>query len=138
MESSSFLAGCLMLHRNSLLATAVLIGAVIAHSAAAGEVPLYSGLGAVHHPVTTSSPLAQKYFDQGLAFTYGFNHDEAELSFEQAAKLDPKMAMAPWGTALVLGQTTTCPKTRSAVGKLTMRCAAPVPWRPTRRPRSVT
>ena len=92
-----------MLHRNSLLATAVLIGAAIAQSAAAGEVPLYSGLGAVHHPVTTSSPLAQKYFDQGLAFTYGFNHDEAELSFEQAAKLDPKMAMAPWGIALVLG-----------------------------------
>src|SRR5208282_2389205 len=92
-----------MLHRNSLLVTAVLIGAAIAHSAAAGEVPLYSGLGAVHHPVTTSSPLAPKYFDQGLAFTYGFNHDEAELSFEQAAKLDPKMAMAPWGIALVLG-----------------------------------
>ncbi len=92
-----------MLHRNSLLATAILIGAAISQSAVAGEVPLYSGLGPVHHPVTTSSPLAQKYFDQGLAFTYGFNHDEAELSFEQAAKLDPKMAMAPWGIALVLG-----------------------------------
>jgi tetratricopeptide (TPR) repeat protein len=92
-----------MLHRNSLLATAVLIGAAITYSAAAAEVPLYPGLGAVHHPVTTSSPLAQKYFDQGLAFTYGFNHDEAELSFEHAAKLDPKMAMAPWGIALVLG-----------------------------------
>ena len=65
--------------------------------------PLYPGLGPVHHPVTTTSPLAQKYFDQGLAFAYGFNHDEAERSFEQAAQIDPKMAMAYWGVALVLG-----------------------------------
>lgn len=65
--------------------------------------PLYPGLGPVHHPVTTASPLAQRYFDQGLAFTYGFNHDEAERSFEQAAQIDPKMAIAYWGVALVLG-----------------------------------
>jgi tetratricopeptide (TPR) repeat protein len=70
---------------------------------AATTMPLYPGLGPVHHPVTTASPLAQKYFDQGLAFTYGFNHDEAERSFEQAAQIDPKMAMAYWGIALVLG-----------------------------------
>ena len=70
---------------------------------AATTMPLYPGLGPVHHPVTTASPLAQKYFDQGLAFTYGFNHDEAERSFEQAAQIDPKMAMAFWGIALVLG-----------------------------------
>jgi tetratricopeptide (TPR) repeat protein len=70
---------------------------------AAAMMPLYPGLGPEHHPVTTTSPLAQKYFDQGLAFTYGFNHDEAERSFEQAARIDPKMAMAYWGIALVLG-----------------------------------
>jgi tetratricopeptide (TPR) repeat protein len=70
---------------------------------AAATMPLYPGLGPVHHPVTTSSPLAQKYFDQGLAFTYGFNHEEAERSFEQASQIDPKMAIAYWGVALVLG-----------------------------------
>jgi tetratricopeptide (TPR) repeat protein len=70
---------------------------------AAPAMSLYPGLGPVHHPVTTASALAQKYFDQGLAFTYGFNHDEAERSFEQAAQIDPKMAMAYWGVALVLG-----------------------------------
>jgi tetratricopeptide (TPR) repeat protein len=69
----------------------------------AAAIPLYPGLGPVHHSTTTASPLAQKYFDQGLAFTYGFNHDEAERSFEQAARIDPKMAMAYWGVALVLG-----------------------------------
>src|ERR1700694_10150 len=70
---------------------------------AAAMMPLYPGLGPVHHPVTTASPLAQKYFDQGLAFTYGFNHDEAESSFEQAARIDPKMETAYWGMALAVG-----------------------------------
>jgi tetratricopeptide (TPR) repeat protein len=65
--------------------------------------PLFQGLGSVHHPVSTKSPLAQQYFDQGLAFAYGFNHDEAERSFTQAAKLDHNLAMAYWGIALVLG-----------------------------------
>lgn len=65
--------------------------------------PLFQGLGDVHHPVTTASPRAQKYFDQGLAFNYGFNHDEAYLSFAAAEQIDPKMAMAYWGAALVLG-----------------------------------
>ena len=70
---------------------------------AADRVPLYSGLGPVHHQVTTVSTLAQSYFDQGLAFTYGFNHFEAQRSFEHAASIDPQMAMAYWGIALVLG-----------------------------------
>jgi tetratricopeptide (TPR) repeat protein len=65
--------------------------------------PLFKGLGAVHHAVTTASPIAQQYFDQGLALTYAFNHDEAERSFQQAARLGPNMAMAYWGIALVLG-----------------------------------
>jgi len=64
---------------------------------------LYDGLGKVHHPVTTKSELAQKYFDQGLAFDYGFNHDEAYQSFAAAAALDPNLAMANWGIALVFG-----------------------------------
>ncbi|HET9796014.1 MAG TPA: hypothetical protein VFS34_16305 [Thermoanaerobaculia bacterium] len=64
---------------------------------------LFSGVGAVHHAIATSSPEAQKYFDQGLAFAYGFNHDEAIRSFEKAAALDPKAAMPLWGIALALG-----------------------------------
>jgi tetratricopeptide (TPR) repeat protein len=74
-----------------------------ANTSAQVTIPLYAGMGAGIHPVTTKSPLAQKYFDQGLAFTYGFNHDEADYSFEQAARLDPQLAMAYWGIALVLG-----------------------------------
>src|SRR5258708_3221137 len=65
--------------------------------------PLFDGLGSIQHPVSTTSPLAQRYFEQGLAFTYGFNHDEAERAFQQSAKIDPNLAMAYWGVALVLG-----------------------------------
>src|SRR5438105_7518367 len=66
-------------------------------------VALKIGLGPVHHPVSTRNPKAQAYFDQGLAYVYGFNHDEAVKSFKQAAELDPNLAMAWWGVALALG-----------------------------------
>lgn len=65
--------------------------------------PLLAGMGHLHHPITTSNPLAQRYFDQGLTLIYGFNEDEAERSFAYAAKLDPKCAMAYWGIALARG-----------------------------------
>jgi tetratricopeptide (TPR) repeat protein len=64
---------------------------------------LMSGLGDVHHPVSTKNRQAQQFFDQGLKLVYGFNHDEARRSFQHAAELDPKLAMAWWGVALTLG-----------------------------------
>ena len=64
---------------------------------------LMAGLGNVHHPVSTRNKQAQAFFDQGLNFVYGFNHDEARRSFKEAARLDPKLAMAWWGVALTLG-----------------------------------
>src|ERR1700716_1087569 len=64
---------------------------------------LMPGLGEVHHPVSTTSSDAQRFFDQGLALVYGFNHDEAVRSFKRAAELDPQLAMAHWGIALALG-----------------------------------
>jgi len=64
---------------------------------------LMSGLGNVHHPDSTKNKKAQDFFDQGLNFVFGFNHDEARRSFQEAARLDPKLAMAWWGAALTLG-----------------------------------
>lgn len=64
---------------------------------------LMSGLGSLHHPVSTANAEAQKFFDQGLLLVYGFNHEEAIRSFKRAAELDPKMAMAYWGIAYALG-----------------------------------
>lgn len=69
----------------------------------AAPVTLVAGLGDLHHPVSTHNPEAQKFFDQGLRFIYAFNHDEAARSFQQAAKLDPKLAMAYWGVAEAVG-----------------------------------
>jgi hypothetical protein len=66
-------------------------------------VRLIPGLGQVHHPVSTKNKQAQQFCDQGLALVYGFNHDEARRSFQRAAELDPKLAMAHWGVALTLG-----------------------------------
>jgi tetratricopeptide (TPR) repeat protein len=64
---------------------------------------LFEGLGNVHRPITTSSADAQKYFDQGLALMWGFNHDEATRSFAKAAELDPKCAACFWGVSLTVG-----------------------------------
>jgi tetratricopeptide (TPR) repeat protein len=64
---------------------------------------LMNGLGDLRHPVSTANPEAQNFFDQGLRLIYAFNHEEAARSFRQAAKLDPKMAMAYWGVAEAVG-----------------------------------
>ncbi|MBZ5705402.1 MAG: hypothetical protein LAN63_08615 [Acidobacteriia bacterium] len=69
----------------------------------AKPVTMMSGLGDLHHPVSTSNPEAQQFFDQGLRLIYAFNHDEAGRSFQHAADLDPKLAMAYWGIAEAVG-----------------------------------
>jgi tetratricopeptide (TPR) repeat protein len=60
-------------------------------------------LGTLHRRVTTRSPEAQAFFDQGLRLLYAFNHDEATRSFAKAAALDPECGMCFWGVAITLG-----------------------------------
>lgn len=64
---------------------------------------LFAGLGDYHRKVTTSSALAQQYFDQGMRLLWAFNHDEATRSFAKAAELDPACAACYWGVALTVG-----------------------------------
>src|SRR5688572_13472319 len=64
---------------------------------------LLPGTGNLHHKVSTQNREAQRFFDQGLRFIFGFNHGEAIRSFRRAAELDPKLAMAHWGVAVALG-----------------------------------
>ncbi|HYI41042.1 MAG TPA: hypothetical protein VE053_12065 [Allosphingosinicella sp.] len=64
---------------------------------------LFGGLGTFHRKITTASPEAQSYFDQGMRFVWAFNHDEATRSFAKAAEIDPKCASCYWGVALTLG-----------------------------------
>ena len=65
--------------------------------------PLRSDLAVMHREITTDSPEAQQYFDQGLVLYYGFNHDAAIASFKQATDIDPGCAMAYWGQAISAG-----------------------------------
>jgi tetratricopeptide (TPR) repeat protein len=66
-------------------------------------VTLVTGIGDLHHSVSTTNAQAQQFFDQGLRFIYAFNHDEAARSFLKATELDPKLAMAYWGIAEAVG-----------------------------------
>ena len=73
------------------------------HQEAAKPATLVTGLGNLHHPVSTHNPQAQQFFDQGLRYIYAFNHDEAARSFHRASELDPKLAIAYWGIAEAVG-----------------------------------
>jgi hypothetical protein len=104
------------MNRNVVLALVVIAvaaaGIYVYGSRKAGTAPpdlapvgatLLDGLGDYSMPVASGDPDVQRWFDQGLALTYGFNHDAAERSFLKAAELDPDCAMCWWGAALVLG-----------------------------------
>jgi tetratricopeptide (TPR) repeat protein len=78
---------------------------LVAVCAGWGQKPafLMTGLSSLHHPVSTTNPEAQQFFDQGLRLVYAFNHEEAARSFRRAAELDPQLGMAWWGVALAVG-----------------------------------
>ena len=81
----------------------VLAAVLASPSIVRAKEPIFQGLGDYKHKITTTSPQAQRYFDQGIGFYHGFNHAEAIRSFQAAAELDPKCAMAHWGIALACG-----------------------------------
>lgn len=89
-----------------------------AHSHAApvpdGPMPLLEGLGEWQLRITTSSPDAQRYFDQGLRLMYAFNHDEAVRSFERAVELDSDCALCHWGIAYASGPNINLPMDAAA------------------------
>ena len=100
-----------LLRSTILLSLTIVLGFPIIGAAAAQDhtmstmkpVAKMTGLGDLHHPVSTKNAEAQEFFDQGLRLIYAFNHDEAARSFQKAAELDPKLAMAYWGIAEAVG-----------------------------------
>lgn len=98
--------------RRNVLALAALLasvpdvlGAQATHPAS-GAPPapqLYENLGDYRRPIATAVPLAQRWFDQGLRWMFDFNLEEAQASFGEAARLDPRCAVCQWGVALSLG-----------------------------------
>jgi tetratricopeptide (TPR) repeat protein len=93
----------------AILAPTALTGQAMTHAEHGGVVdpqavregapPLLTELGDFHWGVTTSNPLAQAYFDQGVRLVFGFAHGVAVASFEEARRLDPGCAMCAWGEA---------------------------------------
>ena len=61
------------------------------------------GFGRHHHAIHTTSADAQRAFDRGFDFVFGFNHEEAAKAFAKAAELDPSAAMPLWGVAWAIG-----------------------------------
>lgn len=101
------------MHRNTLWSS-LLAGAAVAsltlvscqqtQTVTADPPPIfYEGFGNYTRDITTDSAEAQRWFNQGMQLTYGFNHDEAVRSFEQAALADPDAAMPWWGIAYCQG-----------------------------------
>ena len=98
----------------AMLSLAVTAGALAQHgqgtpqdkpgdASSSASAILFDDLGTHRRPITTKVEKAQRYFDQGLRLVFAFNLDEAQRSFEEAAKLDPACAMAQWGIAMTLG-----------------------------------
>jgi hypothetical protein len=68
------------------------------------SVPLYTdALGSFSWHITTASPEAQAYFDQGVKLMYAFAVPDARRSFAEARRRDPQCAMCWWGEAWAMG-----------------------------------
>ena len=101
LAGSSLLGAATSAHETTASATAA--------PAAGAQEPLYDNLGNLSYPISTDSELAQKYFDQGLRWTYAFNHAAARRAFQEAQRQDPNCAMCYWGEAFVLGPNINAP-----------------------------
>lgn len=117
-SAAGFLGGLGRLSRaGCLISSAMLCAGIVCSSPVAAAspdaVPRFANLGSLHHPITTTSEQAQQYFDQGLRWLYAFNHEEAILAFEEAARRDSTAAMAYWGIALALGPNINAPMAKA-------------------------
>ena len=89
-----------------MLRIACLVAALVGSAGSAADsprAPLFSGLGPYRGPPATKDARAQRYFEQGVVLTWGFNAAEAARSFEAATAVDPRCALCWWGLAWSLG-----------------------------------
>ncbi len=85
-------------------------------------VPLRSGIGIAHDAVTTSSPEAQRFYDQGIEYVHDYVWIEAARSFNHALRLDPNLALAYVGLSLAYAGLNQSAAARRA-------CSGPQSWR---------
>lgn len=94
----------MLYHRLSVaLLFSCIASPAIAQEKASSSVRLFTDLGNLTHPVSSTVAETQKYFDQGMRLVFAFNHGEAIRSFTEAARLDPSCAICYWGIALAHG-----------------------------------
>jgi tetratricopeptide (TPR) repeat protein len=60
-------------------------------------------LGRHSRPISTISPEAQRWFDLGLNWCFGFNKSEGVKCFKRVLEFDPDCVMAHWGVAYGCG-----------------------------------
>ena len=96
-------------HRGHSMRAMLSMSAAVVQATPVPTIRLYPGLGAIDFPITTKSPEAQRFFNQGLAFSYGFNHAAAIASFREAQRRDPACAMCWFGEALAHGPNINAP-----------------------------
>lgn len=63
----------------------------------------YFDLGTFSRRLDNTSFEAQMWFDRGLIWQYGFNHEEAIACYERVLEVAPSNVMARWGIAHCLG-----------------------------------
>ncbi len=96
-------------YKHCVVSALVLFNLVSCDSNNKKVAPLFDDIGNYHHAISTNSPLAQRYFDQGLTLFYSFEYGESIRAFRAAIKSDPDCAMCYWGLSLALGSKTDAP-----------------------------
>jgi tetratricopeptide (TPR) repeat protein len=79
------------------------LAAAYADRTDSGQIGLVDGIARSQIPATGLEGEARRYFDQGIALTFGFNHRAAIASFREARRRAPDCAMCAWGVALANG-----------------------------------
>jgi tetratricopeptide (TPR) repeat protein len=70
----------------------------------ASPISLRDGIGVVSERVSTASPDASRFYNQGVAYLHSFVWIEAARSFNEALRIDPSLAMADVGLSYALGE----------------------------------
>lgn len=80
-------------------------------------VPARAGIGSAHDGVSTASKEAQAFYDQGLAYLHSYVWIEAARSFNQALRLDPRLAMAHAGLTIAYTELNAAPAAHAALAR---------------------